>query len=625
MALNVAITNPTAASFIDAYPTGATAPGTASQNFVAGETLSSQVVAGVGTGGDVTIGNHAGTVDIVVDVDGYYTTGNTGGLLTVLASPVRLLDTRNSTPPGVAGGASGTAVVQGTNVSAGVLSIADLATTGNFLTAYATGATAPTAANVNYVPGNTYNVVENAAYAIASASGSVSILNGPSNAGTANIVVDEDGYFVAPATTFSVVASPASIPANGTATSVISLNVTHLGQPVAGDPLINYNIASNPAGVCVASQFSNDLANGDSPGSVTYTASHTLGTCTLNVTESDYGLTSSVVITQNGNNTVAVTPHGTVTVPTPTPASTGTPAPITVTATVTGAGAGSPAVANDVIDFASAPITAGGCGITTTGTGTTNASGVATFTFTPPTTSGFCTVTAAEATAQTGETAAQSGSTVIDSQAAATPTATTVAITPTPASPITTGSTASIAVAVSGAGAAAVVGDPINTVTTGTCGTLTPATSVTAAGGIATLSYTASATPGSCVITAIEANKAIVGTTTIVQNAPGNTVTVSAPGTVVESGTATVTATVTAGGGAPVAGDDVTIAVSEVGGGAACGTVAPGAGFTNASGVLSVTYTASATPGIVCTFTATEQATAPGTGSSGTATTSQVA
>jgi hypothetical protein len=213
--LNVALTNASAGGFITAYPTGQAEPGTASQNFLAGETLSSQVVAGVGNSGEVTIANHAGNVDIVADVSGYFTAaGGTGSLLTVLGTPARLTDTR---PTGIAGGASATAAVQGAGATAGVLSIADITTPGdgNFLTAYPTAATAPLAATVNYTPGDTYNVVENSSYATTSSTGSVSILNGPGAtpgpaAATANAVVDELGFFAPPPSNQTYTVTPAT-------------------------------------------------------------------------------------------------------------------------------------------------------------------------------------------------------------------------------------------------------------------------------------------------------------------------------------------------------------------------------------------------------------------------------
>ena len=49
---------------------------------------------------------------------------------------------------------------------------------------------------MNYTGGDAYNVVENAAYAAVDSNGEVSVQNGPNTASTANIVVDEDAYFV---------------------------------------------------------------------------------------------------------------------------------------------------------------------------------------------------------------------------------------------------------------------------------------------------------------------------------------------------------------------------------------------------------------------------------------------
>jgi hypothetical protein len=614
VALNVALTNPTASSFIDAYPAGATAPGTANQNFLAGETLSSQVVAGVGTGGEVTIGNHAGTVDIVVDVDGYYTTSGTGALLTVLATPMRLLDTRTATPPGVASGASATAALSGTGATAGVLSIADLAgANGNFLTAYATGASVPKAANVNYVPGDTYNVVENAAYAIASASGSVSILNGPSGAATADIVVDEDGYFTAPQTTLTVVPAlttvPAVVPVAPAVSTLIALNVTHLGTAVSGDPL-TLKAVGTPAGVCNNASLS--TTSGDSPGSVGYSATVVPGTCTLTATEAEFGLTSTATITQNANNTVVlagtIAPDtGTAAAPNPVPASTGAGASTEVLTATVHTVAGAPIATQEVINFTTTPLTAGGCGTLTSASGTTVA-GVVTTTFTAPFTTGFCTVTATEAAAQTGETGAQSGASVIDTTG--TPAATAVTVAAVPASIQATGGTSAVTVTATGAAA----GDPVLLSDVGTpaaaCGTLSATSGTTTGAAPSTLgvTYTASTTPGTCAITAVEAGGAHIGTATITQTVNNAVAVVAAPNSVAPGGTSTVTATVTNVGGVPVAGDLIGFTVvSTSPAPATCGTFAPTGGITNAAGQVVVTYTASATASF-CTITVAEAA-----------------
>jgi hypothetical protein len=637
VALNVAITNPTASSFIDAYPTGATAPGTANQNFLAGETLSSQVIAGVGTGGQVTIGNHAGTVDIVVDVDGYYTASG-GGLLTVLAQPMRLLDTRTLTPPGVAGGASGTAVLLGAGATAGVLSIADLPTTGNFLTAYATGATAPTAANVNFVPGNTYNVVENAAYAIASASGSVSILNGPSNAGTANIVVDEDGYFTAPATTLTVVAAPATLTTAAGQTSALTFTVMHLGQPVGNDPL-TLSATGNPAAVCNDTNVGgagpttpvtgNTGVNGI--GTHTYTGTATVGTCTISVTEATFGLTSTATITQAANNSVAVTAAqltpvvsaaapGTVAAPAKITTDAAGPPPVQATATITAtvdgpAGAGAP-VAGDTVNFTTTALTPGGCGSVTPASAATSAGGVATTTYSGTTGNGFCTVTATEATAGTGETGPAVGTVVIDNTTAG---ATTVLTESGPASIQANGTSTTTVTATT---APVVASDPVLLTATpsvaGACGTLSATTGTTNASGVASFTYTSSTTAGgTCTITAIEASNAAHAATAVISQTATNSVALTAaPANLTPNGTSTstVTATVTSVGGTPVAGDLVSFAGVGTPTQASCGAFTPNDGTTNASGQVVVTYTSTTTAGF-CAVTATES----GTGSAGSA------
>lgn len=71
--LNVTITQPTATSFLTAYPTGAARPPQFSNmNYLANQTLANLVVVKVGTGGMVDLYNRLGSTHIVVDVQGYF-------------------------------------------------------------------------------------------------------------------------------------------------------------------------------------------------------------------------------------------------------------------------------------------------------------------------------------------------------------------------------------------------------------------------------------------------------------------------------------------------------------------------------------------------------------------------
>lgn len=199
--VNIGVTNTTSASFIQGYPTGSppsSSTPTVDQNWVAGETLSTKAIIGVGAGGSITLTNHDGDVDVVVDVDGYFTSpGASGALFNLLPAPVRITDTR---PGGVGGGTSYSLEVAGSNgvpagATAGVLNVTDLATGGNFLTVYPAGSAVPLAADVNYAPGDTATVVANACYGTVGTGGETEIYNGPSTTAAANIVVDLFGYF----------------------------------------------------------------------------------------------------------------------------------------------------------------------------------------------------------------------------------------------------------------------------------------------------------------------------------------------------------------------------------------------------------------------------------------------
>ncbi|HEY3611307.1 MAG TPA: DUF1906 domain-containing protein [Pseudonocardiaceae bacterium] len=70
--LNVTVTNPTAASFLSAFPGGeAVLPTVSNLNFTAGETIPNLVIVPV-TNGSVNLYNKSGTVDVIADVFGYF-------------------------------------------------------------------------------------------------------------------------------------------------------------------------------------------------------------------------------------------------------------------------------------------------------------------------------------------------------------------------------------------------------------------------------------------------------------------------------------------------------------------------------------------------------------------------
>jgi hypothetical protein len=203
VALNVTVTNPSAPSFLTVWPTGAAQPTAANLNYVAGQSVPNMVMAKVGDGGQISLFNYSGTADLVVDVLGWFPqSGSFTGI-----TPARLMDTRagyvtidgqaQGIGPIGAGAVSNLVVVGRGNVPAtGVGAVAlnvsiTNPTAPSFLTVYPTGAARPTAANLNYVPGQT---VPNMVIVKVGDGGQISLFN---YAGSADVIVDVLGWFPA--------------------------------------------------------------------------------------------------------------------------------------------------------------------------------------------------------------------------------------------------------------------------------------------------------------------------------------------------------------------------------------------------------------------------------------------
>ncbi|TDC81999.1 choice-of-anchor D domain-containing protein [Micromonospora sp. KC606] len=109
--LNVTVTNATAAGFLNVFPTGNDRPNASSVNFPAGWLGSNNVTVKLGWEGKISIYNHAGSTDVVVDVVGFYAGDHldlakegVGGNYAPL-TPTRLFDSRRTGGVIPAGGA----------------------------------------------------------------------------------------------------------------------------------------------------------------------------------------------------------------------------------------------------------------------------------------------------------------------------------------------------------------------------------------------------------------------------------------------------------------------------------------------------------------------------------------
>ncbi|MFC5030914.1 N-acetylmuramoyl-L-alanine amidase [Streptomyces sp. DSM 41987] len=155
--LNVTAVAPTSGGFVSVYPDGQPRPGVSNLNFVAKQTIPNLVVVPV-VNGKVDFYNLLGTVDLLADLTGYYT--STGSVFNT-AGPTRVLDTRSGTggihaPVGPGGTITlqiaGRAGLPATGVTAVVLNVTAVApTSGGFVSVYPDGQPRPGVSNLNFV------------------------------------------------------------------------------------------------------------------------------------------------------------------------------------------------------------------------------------------------------------------------------------------------------------------------------------------------------------------------------------------------------------------------------------------------------------------------------------------
>lgn len=207
-AMNVTVTGPTANGLITVFPAGGATPGTSNVNYGTGETVANMAIVELGSGGGVEFTNNSkGTVQIIADVAGYYT--STGGDAFIPMAPWRALDTRNGTgqessvnypvkPDSNAvwwfgdefeetGYWSGEGEA---NAAAVVLNVTVTQPTANGLLVAYPGPSLPIASNINFSGGET---IPSMVMVASNASGSPLLYN--ESKGTTQVIADVFGYF----------------------------------------------------------------------------------------------------------------------------------------------------------------------------------------------------------------------------------------------------------------------------------------------------------------------------------------------------------------------------------------------------------------------------------------------
>ncbi|MFC1439091.1 hypothetical protein ABUW04_12555 [Streptacidiphilus sp. N1-10] len=212
--LNLTVTNATGGGYITAYPDGSGRPPSSNVNFAAKQTVANLSFVPVGSGGYVDLYNGSkGTVDVIADIDGYFSQTAASGYTPV--GPTRLVDTRKGTGATKAQiPAKGSIAVQiagKAGVPSGVTAVALNVTatndkSGGYLTTYPDGSTPPTASNVNFSANET---VANAVVVPVGADGKIRIANGPGLG--VDAVVDVAGYYSAGSTSAFLPTDPTRV------------------------------------------------------------------------------------------------------------------------------------------------------------------------------------------------------------------------------------------------------------------------------------------------------------------------------------------------------------------------------------------------------------------------------
>lgn len=200
--INVTAVAGTLASYLTVWPADATQPTASNLNFSAGRNLPNRVIvklSGGGSPGQIKIYNNLGSVDVLVDVTGYFTgaAGPNGGYYNAL-QPNRLIDTRvglggfgtlapNSAYRFGIAGAGNIPLFIGLDA---VLNITITnPTSGSYLTVFPGDAGLPIASDLNFGPGDT---VANLTVVRLDAAGFIWIYN---NLGNVDVIADEEGWF----------------------------------------------------------------------------------------------------------------------------------------------------------------------------------------------------------------------------------------------------------------------------------------------------------------------------------------------------------------------------------------------------------------------------------------------
>ena len=158
--VNVTVTDATASSYLSVFPGGTARQGTSNLNFVAGKQVANRVIVPIGAGGTINLFNAAGQVNVIVDVNGWFTDTSTvvGGSRFAAIPVQRVLDTRNGFGAIPDGGIVSVSFADslGLGVTAVLANFTVASATRlSYLTVWPGGAGQPLASDLNYAASDT--------------------------------------------------------------------------------------------------------------------------------------------------------------------------------------------------------------------------------------------------------------------------------------------------------------------------------------------------------------------------------------------------------------------------------------------------------------------------------------
>ena len=204
VALNVTVANATTDSFLTVFPRFQTRPNASNLNFRAGEVVANMVMVRLSSAGEIAIANEFGSVDVIVDVLGWFPPGPTASFKGIVPARVydsrpggQTVDTRFAGVGLLGPGQEASFTLEGrgevpANIGNGSVALnvtVTDSTAPSYLTVWPWGTARPIASNLNFAPGrDTPNMV----IVPLGPRGEIGLFNA---SGSAHVIVDVLGYF----------------------------------------------------------------------------------------------------------------------------------------------------------------------------------------------------------------------------------------------------------------------------------------------------------------------------------------------------------------------------------------------------------------------------------------------